>query len=555
MASTRPLQLTSAHQKGWERDAAKKIVTFLTANGWSGSVSATALYKKGSAPSTTLVADILTFLMQLIDPLYRWEGDSRKFAEMVIGLFKLLGYPVRIDKSTCAMSPHAWPKLLAAVDWFVDLLTYDMEANEIFIKEAAAVDWVEAVDWAEVGPSETERNAASILQFAAFLRTSYLPWLQKGYDEADPEDTYLDNEMRDAFAGIAGSVEAEVAALEAEAIVLEEELAALNGPAPKAHLEETIAALNSDEAKYSKYIQELNKYMAQMEGKIVELGTEKELCSAKLAAQGKTLGSLRQQLDAQPVSAANVKRLKADRTRLAGELSKLQAAREAAETAVSEASEALRATQAELQDSIAALNAEAQRVLAPETADFSPVAYGTGAGMRRALDPALRVAESVLAATHEAVPAARNERNRIVTSLAEQQETVNELTEEVERQRGQLERLRQAQAAAKETMQESLRQCEAESEAIDDELRALKLADSAPTATGANAGGNAAVVRAQAALQEARAQAAQEQEEANTALATVLGALTQHKAWVQSELRALEGEAKQGLGEIVLADD
>ena len=68
-------------------------------------------------------------------------------------------------------------------------------------------------------------------------------------------------------------------------------------------------------------------------------------------------------------------------------------------------------------------------------------------------------------------------------------------------------------------------------------------------------GGNAAVVRAQAALQEARAQAAQEQEEANTALATVLGALTQHKAWVQFELRALEGEAKQGLGDIVLADD
>ena len=60
------------------RDAAQKIATFLTANGWNGSLSADQLHK--STPSTTTVVDIITFLMQLIDPLGPAIGEDGKDA-------------------------------------------------------------------------------------------------------------------------------------------------------------------------------------------------------------------------------------------------------------------------------------------------------------------------------------------------------------------------------------------------------------------------------------------------------------------------------------------
>ena len=49
----------------------------------------------------------------------------------MIRIFKAFQYPHSISKTSLSAvgSPHAWPQLLGALTWLVELLTYDAEVK------------------------------------------------------------------------------------------------------------------------------------------------------------------------------------------------------------------------------------------------------------------------------------------------------------------------------------------------------------------------------------------------------------------------------------------
>ena len=139
----------------------KKLSAYLTESGFEGASSVKILVR----PTTKDFGEIFTFLFQQLDPNYKVTG---KLEEEVITMFKAMGYPFTIAKSsiTAVGSPHAWPSLLAALTWLVEILQYHQRS-----KEAEAQDEMESND-----PS------ASVHGFYTYLGKAYQMFLL-GKDE------------------------------------------------------------------------------------------------------------------------------------------------------------------------------------------------------------------------------------------------------------------------------------------------------------------------------------------------------------------------------------
>jgi SMC interacting uncharacterized protein involved in chromosome segregation len=94
----------------------KELVQFLASHAFPAEVSLKTL----ANPTTQHVVDILQFVMHHIDPNYTfidWRSEVPEF-------LNFLGYPFKIRKQALQNvgSPHAWPLLLAAIVWMVELI-------------------------------------------------------------------------------------------------------------------------------------------------------------------------------------------------------------------------------------------------------------------------------------------------------------------------------------------------------------------------------------------------------------------------------------------------
>ena len=96
------------------------MLKYLTEHNFDHSISPKIL----SRPSNKDFSNIVLFLFKQYDPNFTLTG---KFEDEVVAMFKQLGYPCNISKAniTAAGTPHAWPPLLAALVWLVELLQYD----------------------------------------------------------------------------------------------------------------------------------------------------------------------------------------------------------------------------------------------------------------------------------------------------------------------------------------------------------------------------------------------------------------------------------------------
>ncbi|OMJ83440.1 hypothetical protein SteCoe_15608 [Stentor coeruleus] len=93
--------------------------------------------KNLKAPSTKDFQDILTILIQKIDPNYIFTG---RLDEDVPNFFRQMGYPYTISKNSLLAvgAPNSWPSLLASLSWLIDLVkfsdeSYDIEDNNSII--------------------------------------------------------------------------------------------------------------------------------------------------------------------------------------------------------------------------------------------------------------------------------------------------------------------------------------------------------------------------------------------------------------------------------------
>lgn len=82
------------------------------------------------APSTKDFQDILTILIQKIDPNYIFTG---RLDEDVPNFFRQMGYPYTISKNSLLAvgAPNSWPSLLASLAWLIDLVKFSDESYNI----------------------------------------------------------------------------------------------------------------------------------------------------------------------------------------------------------------------------------------------------------------------------------------------------------------------------------------------------------------------------------------------------------------------------------------
>jgi kinetochore protein NDC80 len=106
--------------KAFLNSCIRQLVEYLSYHNYDNPISLKILSK----PTNKDYYNICLFLFKQIDPNYAYTG---KIEDEIVGMFKYLGYPYPISKANIVAvgSPHAWPALLAALIWLVELLSYD----------------------------------------------------------------------------------------------------------------------------------------------------------------------------------------------------------------------------------------------------------------------------------------------------------------------------------------------------------------------------------------------------------------------------------------------
>ena len=107
-------------EKSFQLNCIKNLIGFLAKSGYDKPISQKIL----TAPSTKDFQQIFKFLYSNIDPTYEF---GKKFEDEVPSLLKGIRYPFAGDISKSSLlavgSIHAWPSLLAMLNWIVELIT------------------------------------------------------------------------------------------------------------------------------------------------------------------------------------------------------------------------------------------------------------------------------------------------------------------------------------------------------------------------------------------------------------------------------------------------
>ncbi|GCC33400.1 hypothetical protein chiPu_0011869 [Chiloscyllium punctatum] len=219
---------------------------------------------------------IFAFLYNLIDQSYQMP-DS-KFEEEVPRIFKSLGYPFPLSKSSMYTvgAPHTWPLILGALVWLMD-------------------------------------NVKLFIDYTSKCYSRYL----SGID--DYEDLNLENLtlLKQHF----GVDEAQFDAFTAENRSLAEELEKLekekqNEPDRVQALEKTKISLQKDQQKYKKYLEEVEQHKALLEQRAKGIKDEIESAELELDAVKEESNKLQQIYDVQEVSAVDVKKMNHEKNEL-----------------------------------------------------------------------------------------------------------------------------------------------------------------------------------------------------------------------------------------------
>ena len=266
----------------------RTLLSFLDERGYSNPVSAKVLTR----PSVKDFREIIEFLFQQVDSNFLF---GERFEDDVVVMFKHLGYPTAISKSNIAAvgSPHAWPSIMAAMMWLIELLHYDATCSS--------------------NPAADDTEDLSDKAFYAYLAESYSLFLQ-GNDE---QHSVLDQEFQDALDRKNSALSDQTRQLEAgnEALRRDIEMAE-NRSAVLPELKEKKAAYVSDLGKFEGLIEQLEKHKTQLHQKTQDREAELERLTKSVTTVKDELSLLSKRVNSQELSADDVEKLVAERERL-----------------------------------------------------------------------------------------------------------------------------------------------------------------------------------------------------------------------------------------------
>jgi kinetochore protein NDC80 len=476
--------------------------------------------------------NIAMFLFRQIDPYFTCTG---KFEDEVVAFFKFLGYPCQISKANIAAvgSPHAWPSLLAAIMWLIELLTYD----EVVIArqqqdDAAAADFDD--------PATSEKA------FYSYLGNAY------GLFLSGEDARYA--ELEEQFVG---SSESKNVLTRDQTNELDEQSAALakeigQVEARRAYLPELEAKKKdylNDLGKFEQLVEELERHKEKLETQVKKRDAELSRLASGENSMEDEINALQNRVNTQELSPEDVKRMVAERERLQQAQEQASENRQALQRRVWEAEMAYRDRLQALDDCARAYNSVAEDLkLVPSSAKNA-----RGRNLMLEVDIHAKKRDGLLRtdARNALIPALQttrvefSERNAALRNeLLSEQDTSEDLhtkASELQEQQaifeGKLKRAEEAYRREKEGLDQSVSLHTKEMEAM--ETRLVRLRDTAAEEVRAAAAGRRAA-EARAAREVRRSEHHRKKQEMLCAIMEVVSSCASHRELVSKEL----GEVK-----------
>lgn len=313
--------------KHFLNDSIRTLMKYLIEHNFDYNIPA----KNLTRPSNKEFTAIVLFLFRQYDPNYTLTG---KFEDEVVAMFKQIGYPCQISRAniTAAGTPHAWPYLLAALVWLVDLLEYE----ELLGPGGFGTSHAD--------PSERDERAATQTAFYSYLSQAYALFMV-GEDDRYAE---LEEKFVHGFESRNLLIKDEIVALEQRNLMLAGEIEQVERRRLQLpELERKKKEFLADLAKYQTMVDQLDLKRSQWGNKVANRQAESENLVASIQTTTAEIAELRNTIANQEISPEDVRRMLADHERIEAQL------REAAQLK-SAALEKLRQTQEQM---VARLNA------------------------------------------------------------------------------------------------------------------------------------------------------------------------------------------------------
>lgn len=197
------------------------------------------------------------------------DPADAEFEDEVPAVLKFLGYPANIQPTSLKSvgAPHAWPPMLAALSWLVDLLRYG---------EA-------------VGEAENEESS-----FDDVGERMFFDYLAKGYQlflRGEDDLSALEEEIAFKFESKNSSLQHDISLLTAANEELSREHHALtDGPSPLEEARKQNEDLRSDQAKFEKHIADLYEHQRKVTSHLEAKRVEQAERHAELAVLQEEIG-------------------------------------------------------------------------------------------------------------------------------------------------------------------------------------------------------------------------------------------------------------------------
>jgi kinetochore protein NDC80 len=432
------------------QNAKHRLIEFLVENSYDRQIS----LKQLEAPSTKDFLHILEFLYRKIDPRF---SLSQNVAEDVPAMFKRLRYPFTLSKShlQAVGSPHAWPSLLAALNWMVELLQYEKQ-----------VELAMAEDLDAENPDK---------MFFDYLARAYESFLQ-GSDD----DGQLEEELAQAFEAKNKSTQEEVDRVNAANAKMEEEILTL-ADSKLETLQEKRSLLTKDLEKFKMLIDNLKKHLVEVEKKTVDIKADAAAKEIELKSAEVEKAELQEVIGQQEVKAIDAQRIASERSRLQDDLKRTANDKEELQSEINKAEIMLANKQAEIEKAIQDYNRLASELkMVPITAkhaegiayDIPVASRGNGVEQLIALGGKHQMLKSALENLREQlkdkVHRAQNDKIVHEEKLHEAQVRTDEKREEVKQFESECARKETQLQKDKEALEQQLRATASEVQALEE---------------------------------------------------------------------------------------
>ncbi|XP_046526951.1 kinetochore protein NDC80 homolog [Equus quagga] len=297
------------NDKAFIQQCIRQLCEFLTENGYAYSVSMKSL----QAPSVKDFLKIFTFLYGFLCPSY--ELPDTKFEEEVPRIFKDLGYPFALSKSSMYTvgAPHTWPHIVAALVWLIDCIKLHTA-----MKESSPI-FDDGQPWGE----ETEDGIMHNKLFLDYTIKCYESFMT-GADSFEEMNAELQSKLKDLFNVDASKLES----LAAKNKALNEQIAKLEQEREKEpnrleSLRKLKASLQADVQKYQAYMSNLESHSAILDQKLS--GLDEEISRVEIECETMKQENTRLQniVDNQKYSVADIERINHERNELQQTINKL----------------------------------------------------------------------------------------------------------------------------------------------------------------------------------------------------------------------------------------